>query len=191
MAQKQASILDAEQLEAALGYASNLPHPERERLKLLLSFKQGMRAQEIAYIRVRDVLESDGRSIGPKLFVSSTAAKGGHHRYITTHPDTRDALLAYLKVRPQIEGSLIRNDRGTGYSPNGMVQWFHRFFERIGIHGASSHSGRRSFITRLYRANVPGFGLRDIQLEVGHAYLSSTQEYIVASETRDRLLAVL
>ena len=37
-------------------------------------------------------------------------------------------------------------------TPLGIVVWFNRAFKNIGLRGCSSHSGRRTFVTRAARA---------------------------------------
>jgi integrase/recombinase XerD len=57
--------------------------------------------------------------------------------------------------------------------------WFHERFAELGIEGASSHSGRRTFITNAARKIVEAGGsLRDVQELAGHASLGTTQRYI-------------
>jgi hypothetical protein len=45
------------------------------------------------------------------------------------------------------ERTIIYSERAAGYSANGIAVWFHTRFQQLGIDGASSHSGRRTFIT--------------------------------------------
>ena len=54
-------------------------------------------------------------------------------------------------------------------------QYFHYLFKRSGIYGASSHSGRRTFITNL--ANK-GISVRLLASLAGHRNISTTQYYI-------------
>jgi len=49
------------------------------------------------------------------------------------------------KVRPHLP--VAYSERADGYSPNAVAMWFHARYAELGIVGASSHSGRRSFIT--------------------------------------------
>ncbi len=47
--------------------------------------------------------------------------------------------------------------------------WFARAYRTIGLAGCSSHSGRRTFITRAARlVHKAGGSLRDVQLLAGH-----------------------
>jgi integrase/recombinase XerD len=57
--------------------------------------------------------------------------------------------------------------------------WFHRLYQSLGFAGASSHSGRRTFVTRCAKKIVEAGGsLRDVQELAGHASLATTQRYI-------------
>jgi integrase/recombinase XerD len=70
----------------------------------------------------------------------------------------------------------------------GAVQvWFHRLYHELGFSGASSHSGRRTFITRIAKKIVEAGGsLRDVQELAGHASLSTTQRYIQGDSAAKR-----
>ena len=58
---------------------------------------------------------------------------------------------------------------------NTMCQLFLDIFKAIGLKDASSHSGRRTYITRL--ANK-GVGVRLLAALAGHSHISTTQRYI-------------
>jgi integrase len=68
-----------------------------------------------------------------------------------------------------------------------VTVWFHRY-ARIGLRGASSHSGRRTFVTRLAKTIMAkGGSRRDVQQLAGHASLSTTQRYIEGPTDAKRL----
>ena len=69
-----------------------------------------------------------------------------------------------------------------------IVLWFARAFRAIGLHGCSSHSGRRTFITK---QPAGGGSLRDVQLLAGHRSITTTQRYIEGDTDAQRKLVSL
>jgi integrase len=62
----------------------------------------------------------------------------------------------------------------------------------LGFGGASSHSGRRTFLTKAARRCIEAGGsLRDVQQLAGHSTLSMTQKYIEGSSEAKRKLVNL
>jgi integrase/recombinase XerD len=89
-------------------------------------------------------------------------------------------------------GPLIRSERGGGMTPLSIVVWFNRAFRHIGLNGCSSHSGRRTFITRAARlVHKAGGSLRDVQLLAGHRSIQTTQRYIDGDTDAQRKLVSL
>jgi integrase len=76
-------------------------------------------------------------------------------------------------------------------TPLSIVVWFARA-RTIGLEGCSSHSGRRTFITRAARlAHKAGGSLRDVQLLAGHRSIQTTQRYIDGDTDAQRKLVSL
>ena len=76
--------------------------------------------------------------------------------------------------------------------PIAIVCWFARAYRAIGLTGCSSHSGRRTFITRAARlVHKAGASLRDVQLLAGHRSLLTTQRYIDGDTDVQRQLVAL
>jgi integrase len=75
---------------------------------------------------------------------------------------------------------IVHSERSDlGMSPGAVQVWFHRLYESLGFAGASSHSGRRTFVTRCAKNIIAAGGsLRDMQELAGHASLQTTQRYI-------------
>ena len=74
-------------------------------------------------------------------------------------------------------------------TPLSIVIWFNRAFKHIGLNGCSSHSGRRTFITRAARlVHKAGGSLRDVQLLAGHRSIQTTQRYIDGDTDAQRKL---
>jgi integrase/recombinase XerD len=73
-----------------------------------------------------------------------------------------------------------------------IVIWFSRAYRAIGLDGCSSHSGRRTFITRAARlVHKAGGSLRDVQLLAGHRSIETTQRYIDGDSDAQRRLVSL
>jgi integrase len=60
-------------------------------------------------------------------------------------------------------------------------------YASLGVAGASSHSGRRMFVTRCAKKIIPAGGsLGDVQELAGHASLATTQRYIQGGSAAKR-----
>jgi len=76
--------------------------------------------------------------------------------------------------------------------PLSIVIWFERAYQALGFDGCSSHSGRRTFITRAARlVHKTGGSLRDVQLLAGHRSIQTTQRYIDGDSDAQRRLVSL
>ena len=188
---KQAKILSLGDVNDLLVFASCTRHPLRNRVIVLLAAKAGLRAVEIAKLTWDMVLDPTGE-IGWVIELRDHAAKNGSGRLIPVHPDLRQALTAY-RGRVPGSGPLIRSERGGGaMTPLSIVVWFNRAFRNIGLHGCSSHSGRRTFITRAARlVHKAGGSLRDVQLLAGHRSIQTTQRYIDGDTDVQRKLVAM
>jgi integrase/recombinase XerD len=190
MAGKQAKILSINDVSDLLIFASCNRHPIRNRVIVLLSAKAGLRAGEIAKLTWDMVLDPTG-NIASVIELRDHAAKNGSGRLIPVHPDLRQALAAYRSRSTGI-GPVIRSERGGAMTPLSIVVWFNRAFHAIGLDGCSSHSGRRTFITRAARlVHKAGGSLRDVQLLAGHRSIQTTQRYIDGDTDAQRKLVSL
>jgi integrase/recombinase XerD len=98
----------------------------------------------------------------------------------------RKELAAYVKTlkrRDQEQLPLFRTQKRDGFSANTLCQYFHWMYLRAGIEGASSHSGRRTFITNLASKGV---GVRVLASLAGHRSIATTQAYIDVNDDQKR-----
>jgi integrase len=187
MAGKQAKKLSVGDVNDLLVFASCTWHPLRNRVIVLFAAKAGLRAGEIAKLTWDMVLDPTG-DLGSVIELRDTAAKNGSGRLIPVHPDLRQALAAYRHLSTGT-GPVIRSERGGAMTPLSIVVWFNRAFRNIGLTGCSSHSGRRTFITRAARlVHHAGASLRDVQLLAGHRSIQTTQRYIDGDTDAQRKL---
>jgi integrase len=187
---KQAKILSIGDVNDLLIFATCTRHPLRNSVIVLLAAKAGLRAGEIANLTWDMVLDPTG-DIGSVIELRDATAKNGSGRLIPVHPNLRQALTAYRNLSTG-SGPLIRSERGGAMTPLSIVVWFNRVFRNIGLNGCSSHSGRRTFITRAARlVHKAGGSLRDVQLLAGHRSIQTTQRYIDGDSDVQRKLVSL
>jgi integrase/recombinase XerD len=177
---KQAKVLTDRQVKLALAAVSQRRYPERDRAMVLLSVRAGLRAKEIANVTWGMVTDAEG-DVGSALHLSNGASKGKNGgRVVPLNKELRAALIA-LKAKRNVEAGdrIIHSERDLGMSAGAVQVWFHRLYNDLGFEGASSHSGRRTFVTRCAKNIVAAGGsLRDVQELAGHASLATTQRYI-------------
>jgi integrase len=187
---RQAKILSTADVSDLLIYASCTRHPLRNALIVLLSAKAGLRAGEIANLTWDMVVDANGRISGC-IELRDNAAKKCSGRLIPIHPDLAGALEAWRLIAPQSE-YVIASQRGGPMRPLSIVVWFNRAFKSIGLRGCSSHSGRRTFVTRAARiVHKAGGSLRDVQLLAGHRSIQTTQRYIDGDTDAQRKLIAM
>jgi len=177
VAGKQAKILNDDQLNDLLLFAATTRYPARNRAIVLLSLKAGLRAGEIAKLAWPMVVNGSGE-VGSVIELHDDAAKKKSGRLIPIHPELGQALRG-LRGLSDGRGPVIRSERGGRMTAISIVNWFALAYRTIGLEGCSSHSGRRTFITRAARlVHKAGGSLRDVQLLAGHRSIRTTQAYI-------------
>jgi integrase len=191
MAGKQAKILSDRHFRYLLTYVGATRYPDRNRILVLLSVKAGLRAGEIAGLTWDMVLDPSGE-IGTTIELHDKAAKKGSGRRVPVHPDLHAALMAW-RQKTVGEGPVVRSERGGAMTATSIVNWFRKAYWRLHLAGCSSHSGRRTFITRAARlVHRAGGSLRDVQLLAGHRSIVTTEGYIDGdSDVQRRLVSML
>jgi integrase/recombinase XerD len=148
---------------------------------VLLTHLCGLRVCELANLRVSDVVNENGK-IRDLLYLDATQTKGSEVRRVFVGKRAKSALKRYLQSNTSVlqRTFLFNTQKSNRFNTNALTQLIKRLYERSGIRGASSHSGRRSFITNL--ANK-GVNVRVIAELASHKSIQTTQRYIEASET--------
>lgn len=192
MIKQPAKVLEPAELRLVLKYVQQTRHSTRNRAMVLLSFKAALRACEIAGLTWPMVLTGTGK-LGPTVNVSRHIAKHSRARRVPMHPELAAALtrLHAGAGRPR-EGPVICSERKNHMTARSIVNWFRDTYAQVGLEGCSSHSGRRTFITRSARLLAKtGGSLRDIQELAGHQALTTTERYIAGDRDAQRKLVAL
>jgi len=180
----QARTLRERELKHLLQYMQHRRHALRDRVMLLMTHWAGMRVGEVAALRYRDVLTAEG-AIQHEIRLDATQTKGQRARVVYLPERLRKELLNYVRTysRTDHELPLFYTQKRAGFSANTLAQHFHWLYKRAGLNGASSHSGRRTFITNLAQKGV---GVRVLQALAGHRDLRTTAIYIEANDAMKR-----
>lgn len=154
----------------------------RGRLIVLLEVQEGLRACEVSRIEVGDV------DFGDRTLL--VRGKGCRERLLPISTQTWDALDTYLAERPVKAGPLIRsyNEPWKGISAAHVQHLVQGWLRRVGIRSGGGHGLRHTMATTLLREK--GADIRDVQLALGHAQLTSTQIYLPFSDAH-RLRAIM
>lgn len=182
---KQAKVLSKQQIESLYLSLSLTRDPERNRLIFLLSVKAGLRAKEIAGLTWGMVLDASGE-LADQIALENLASKGTSGRVIPINKLLKQELQRQLEkilikstVQEIRNQRVVQTQRGKETSAQVIVNMFKGWYERAGLIGCSSHSGRRTFITNAAKKiSTVGGSLRDVQWLAGHSSLQTTQRYI-------------
>lgn len=188
MAGKQAKVFSEIQLQESVTYvAHHTKHTVRNRVLLLFSHKAGLRAKEIGALQWSMVTDGRG-NLRDVLSLPDSATKGNSGRSIPLHRQLYAALAVLKKEQqPQPLDPIILSARKGPMTATSGVNWFWYLYRRMGLHGCSSHSGRRTFITNTARKiSDAGGSLRDVQQLARHANLTTTQGYIEGDDLAKR-----
>jgi integrase len=185
-----AKILGGGEVRRVLWVARQRRYPDRNRVMVLLSVKAGLRACEIARLTWPMVTNAKGQ-IGTVMELPAKAAKKGSGRRMPIHPELRRALVKLRKSSADddgtVAGPVVRSQLGGPMTAKTVVNWFKSIFEELGLEGCSSHSGRRTFVTRAARLiHKAGGSLRDVQELAGHRSIKTTQGYIEGDHDAQR-----
>jgi integrase/recombinase XerD len=191
-AMSQARVLTERELRKVLSYCSTQAHAPRNRAMLLCTHMAGMRVGEVSALRICDVLATDG-TVMDEIALAASQTKGNRSRTVLVPKKLRDELTDYLQQRFGLVNLLAVTQTDTkralfptqknpkrGFTANTLCQLFHKIYKEARMTGATSHSGRRTFITKLADKGV---GVRVLMALAGHKSLQTTLRYIELNPT--------
>lgn len=168
----------AEPAAAAEGDPRSTAVAVRDRAMLELLYATGIRVSELCGL---DLAAVDERGMVRVL------GKGNKERTVPMGVPARNALAAWLSVRPELAGSgagaaVFVGEQGGRIDPRVVRRIVHRAAAAAGVPDVAPHGMRHAMATHVLEG---GADLRTVQELLGHASLATTQVY--THVTQDRL----
>lgn len=186
----KARVLNEGEFKRLLLVAKNGTMGRRNVAIVYCSFGLGLRAKEIASLTIADVATTQYQLLD-EICLTRAMTKGEKQRHAyLTNKKIRDALQAHLNELTHFprDKPLFQTQRKSRFTPNALQKWFKSLYDKAGIPGASSHSGRRTFITRLIEQ---GGDIKAVSRLAGHASIVTTAIYVEDNPERLRRLTEL
>jgi integrase/recombinase XerD len=183
---KKARILSKQELRRVLDHIATRPHAERNRAIIMTMRYAGLRACEVASLKIKDVLDAQGQ-IKNEIYLTAQQTKGKSGRSVLINSKLCKELSVYIQgiriISPEQSLWPTQKNSIRGFTANGISGFFCRLFKEVGLEGVSSHGFRREFITTLANKSV---GIHTIMSLSGHRRLSSVQEYLSVTDEHRR-----
>ena len=183
---KQAKLLNAKERKRLSAIIETKRYATRNHTIVALSFYAGLRACEIAAIIVKDVFNKN-YEVRDSIRLTSSQTKGNDAGTVLV---SKRLAVQREKFGRQYRSKLKKRDapllfsaKGGGFSAQTIINLFQNLYVEAGITGASSHSGRRQFVTELADK---GINARVVQALARHKHLNTTMRYIDINENKMR-----
>lgn len=160
----QAQVLNDEQLEELLSVLSS-----KYKLLFAICYYTSCRVSEALQLKRSDI-------IGARIVFRAATTKTKKTREVKVSQKLAEVI---EEVGLTAKGYLFPNSTGGYTSRQAADKALRAACDYIGLKGVSSHSFRRTGITRLHDAGVP---LRTIQKRTGHASLANLALYIEVNQ---------
>jgi len=174
------------EIEQVLDYIASKPNAQRNRAMFLTTVLAGLRVSELTGLVLADIVDQRSH-IRSEVFLAAHRVKHAHARTIYISTRLQQELDNYIRSRTWTDPSVpfFATNRGQRHasSPNTLTQHFYWLYKRAGITNASSHSGRKTFLTRLSSKGISVFVLASL---AGHKSITTTQRYITVNDDLKR-----
>jgi integrase/recombinase XerD len=152
----------------------------------LLTAMAGLRVSEVAGLTLGDVQNDDG-TVRAEIFLAAHRVKHQQARTVYLNSRLQQEIAAYIQSRKWIDATQTqfpthRSPR-SAFSANTLTQHFYWMYKRASVRGASSHSGRKTFLTSLASQGISVFVLAAL---AGHKSIATTQKYVTFHDDMKR-----
>jgi integrase/recombinase XerD len=185
----QAKTLTPQEIKQVLGIIAIGKHAKRNRAMFTLTTLGGLRVGEVAQLRYCDVID-ESHQVRNEIRLLASQTKGGHERTVFVNERLQKELQSYANELTRVNTTepFFYTQKRKGFTANTLAQHFFWLYKKAGLNGASSHSGRRTFITTLA---AKGVGVRVLASLAGHVSISTTQKYIDCHDDMKRQAVAL
>jgi len=138
---KQAKVLTPEELKRLLKIVTFTRHKDRNRLIVLFSFLAGLRACELAQLRIKDVMsvQTDIVEIKDTIYLQNWQTKGSQAQQVVVNEQLRKEIASYVDRHPylldDIGGKLFRSQKRNGFSSQTIQNLFKFLYREANIEG--------------------------------------------------------
>ena len=173
-------VLTSSEFKRVVKMQQSNKHGIRNTCCLYISYFLGLRAKEIASLNIGTFVDTSG-NLKKEILLKRKMTKGSvQRRCYLTNEKLKKVVVEYLELRKKlssyhVEAPLILSQKKCSFSPDTMQKLFGRMYRQVGLDGASSHSGRRTFATKLID---DGIALTNVQKLLGHKNVQTTTGYI-------------
>ena len=177
---KQAKTLNQKQLFLFLKQLELFKNSQRNQLIISLTFYGVLRIGEVTKLKWKDVIDNN-LTVKDEIILSAENNKSNEVQRLFLNKKLRLEIVKYKTFYSQkykhinLESPLIISQRNTQFSPNSLCQLINSLYKRCNLPTATTHSGRRSFITNLANKSL---NAKVIMSLARHKNLSTTQRYI-------------
>lgn len=193
----QAYVLSKDEIKRMLKVVSTERYAKRDTLLIYLSYGLGLRVLELAHLKLYHVFNPD-ESINEVIILTRTKSNIKRTVYLPNDKRLYTALREYLierkehAIKKRIPFNLLQplflSQKGISFSNKSLQKRFERLYKISGIHGASSHSGRRTFATNLIEQGVD---IKALSTLMGHTTVAMTARYVENNPERLKKIASL
>jgi len=164
--------------------AGDDPASRRDAAIIGIAYAAGLRREEIARLKVSDIVSDDGELITIKVL-----GKRNKERPVYLDNGAGAVLRAWFKVRGTAPGAIFheigRDGKaasriGKRMTPQSIMNIIQTRATQAGVHNVTPHDFRRTFITSLLEA---GIDISTVAALAGHSSVRTTQRYDRRGET--------
>jgi integrase/recombinase XerD len=183
---KQAKVLNNAEIKRLKAVINDNRYAVRNTTLMLLGLNVGLRAKELASLKVSDVLTDDFK-IRDMCVLAKEQTKRDEANRIFFNKAIRKQLATYLNddafkhLQHRRDSTLFITKNNTAFTTNTLVNLFAQLFKLANIQQASTHSFRRTFATVL---NDNATNVFTIQKLMRHKNIATTMLYVNVTDTQ-------